>query len=399
MLLRRMLGGLEMKRLFMTMLFVLLFTSTVYAGDNYVTTYSFHNIAGNISGDTINVSVPYSTTTTYWDHKVLVSEGATFYTKSLTQSSDRLTVGKLIVVGSDESQREYTVNINKQPYKEVEYKIHKAKSIRKNKATIKVDVTPNDANVSYVKVVYYTKKNQLSYVSADRSGESSVTLTGLREGTKYYYYLSVQTSDKTFESSSKSFRTKKSSDTTTTSTSTGHSNVVNKTTKGTNASGPGTNAVQDSVTRNTWKLVNNNWLYFGADGFSKVGWYKVADNWYYTTRGTNLLAVNQWKYIDDKWYYFNESGAMVSHQWVHSNGWYWTDEHGALATSQFIDVGEARYLLDPDGLCVSDKVILDNNIWKYCKPNSVGIAYNEQVSINGVKYWADAEGRLNLGGD
>lgn len=384
----------------MVMLLLSLNVMPVYASGNYVTSYAFADIAGSVSGNTINVTVPYRTVCTYWNHKVQVSDGAYFSTGALNRIDDQHYQGQLTVTGDDGQSNIYTVNIRKDNYKGPEYELGKAKSIRKNSVKIPVNIKLNDANVTSIRVTYYTKKNSTSYVTVPSTNgdiDVDVEINGLREDRKYYYYLSVVTPEKTYETSSKSFTTKKSTDTTTSSSSSNNTNKTTSTTpaKGTNASGPGTDAKQDTVTRNEWKIVDGKWYYFGEDGFSKTGWFQVGDKWYYVTKGTNDLAMGCWKEISGVWYFFDASGAMIANNWVQSNGaWYWMGPSGSMLTSQEIDVGGRRYMLGPDGVCFDNKMIMKDGRWQYYKAGAQGLAVNEVFEYNGSTYRADANGFL-----
>ena len=148
-----------------TLLLLLLSSFPIYAAGNYVTSYAFADIAGSITGNTINVTVPYRTVCTYWNHKVQVSDGAYFTTGALNRIDDQHYQGQLTVTGDNGQSNNYTVNIRKSDYKGPEYEVGKAKSIRKNSAKIPVHIKINDANVTSVRVVYYTKKNNTSYVT------------------------------------------------------------------------------------------------------------------------------------------------------------------------------------------------------------------------------------------
>lgn len=367
---------------------------TSFAADNFVTSYAFAKIAGTVGSDTITVNVPYSTTTTYWDHQVQVSGGATFTTSSINKVDDRHYTGTLTVTGSDGSKRTYTVNINKNEFKGPDYSIGKAKSIRKNSVKVAVKVLPNDAHINNVRIVYYTKKNNPYYRSLNGATDEDVEITGLSEDTKYYYYLSIETPDKTYETSSQSFKTKKSSDTGTSNSSTNNSsNSSTVPSKGTNSQGPATDAKENKSITNEWRLENGKWYYYGADGFSKVGWFQVGDKWYYVTKGTNDLAMSCWKKINDVWYFFDASGAMIANNWVYSNNaWYWMGPSGSMLTSQEIDVGGKHYMLGPDGVCFDNKMVMKDGRWQYYKSGAQGLAINEVFQYNGGTYRADANG-------
>lgn len=377
-----------LKKILLTTAMAITFPLQVWAAGNYVTTYSFNDIAGDISGNTITVTVPYKTPVSYWNHKVLVTDGAYFTTSNLDKIDDKHYKGCLTVIGADGTSNDYTVNINKRDYVEPSYSMGSAKSIKKNSAKIPVNLTTNDGNITSAQIVYYTKKNNTYNRSI--SGSSDVELTGLQEDTKYYYYLSVRTPEKTYETSAKSFKTKKSSDTGTSSSSS-----TKQSSKGTNTSGTSTTSKQDNTLRNQWSLSNGKWYYYDAAGFSKTDWFQVGDTWYYVTKGSNELAMNCWKEIGGTWYYFDAAGAMLSNQWVYSNNaWYWIGPSGSMLTNDVIAVGGKIFLLGPDGVCMDNKMVMCNGAWMYYKPDAQGLSINETFQYNGSVYRSNAEGFL-----
>jgi glucan-binding YG repeat protein len=228
-----------------------------------------------------------------------------------------------------------------------------------------------------------------------RPSEQDIELTGLQSGTKYHYYLEVQTTDKTYTTSAQSFTTKREADSGTSSQSSSNKNSSssNNTNRGTNSTGTGTTAKNNTQKKNEWSFENGKWYYYGEDGFSKVGWFQVGTKWYYTVKGTNELLMNCWKNIGGSYYYFDPSGAMYANQWVLSNGkWYWMGSSGTMLCDQNIDVGGVTYLLAPDGTCVTDEWVMKDGQWQYYKPASAGLARNENFIYDGKTYYADANG-------
>ena len=374
-----------------------LFSITAFAGDNYITSYAFADIAGAINGTTITVTVPYSTKTTYWNHRVDVSNGATYSAMQIREIDDKHSVGEIIVTSGDGNQRTYTVNINKSDFKGPTYSIEKATKIKTGTANVKLHIDANDANIRNAYIYYYTSKNSKMSKSVQGTGDLEVELTGLREGTKYYYYLSIEADDRTYETSSKNFTTKaKASTGTSTSssknTSTSTSTSTNNTTKGT--SGTGTDAKQNNTKKNEWSLENGKWYYYGADGYSKTEWFQVGNKWYYAAKGSNELQMNRWSKINDKWYYFDASGVMFENQWVKgaNERWYWMGPSGSMVCGQEITVNGVRYITDPTGVVLSNQFVWQNDHWMYNKPNSAGLAVNETFKIGGTQYHADANG-------
>lgn len=373
-----------------------LFVMTAFAGDNYITSYAFADIAGNISGNTITVNVPYSTKTTYWEHRVDVSNGATYTAGAIRTIDDKHSEGEITVTSDDGRNRVYTVKINKNDFVAPTYTMDKASRIKSDKATIKVNIGANDARVRKATLYYYTKKNTKMSKSISGTGEIEVELTGLKESTKYYYYLSIETDERTYETSAKTFTTKAKKDTGTSSSSSKNSSSSSSsknTSKG--SSGPGTDAKQNNTKKNQWSFEGGKWYYYGEDGFTKVGWFQVGNTWYYTAKGTNELYMSKWAKIDGKWYFFDGSGAMLANQWIKgatNDTWYWVGPSGSMVTNQEIAVNGVRYLIDPSGVCVSNQFIWRDGRWVYNKANSAGIAVNEAFTYDGVMYHADGNG-------
>lgn len=389
-----------MKKLKVTLLAALsaatLWAMPVFAGDNYITSYAFADIAGSISGNVITVTVPYSTKTTFWDHRVDVSSGANYRAGAITSIDDMHSEGQITVTSDDGKERVYTVKINKAKFEGPTYELGKAKSIKSDSAKIEINIDYNDAVVSNCTLYYYTQKNSKSQKNIPGEGENEIELTGLKEDTKYYYYVSIKAHDRVYESSAKSFRTKAKKDQGT-STSSGSSKPNTSTNKrpdkGTNASGPGTDAKKNPSYKNQWVIEDGRWYYYGADGYSKTGWFQVGDKWYYVIKGANELVMGHWMEINNEWYYFDASGAMVANNWVLSNGnWYWMQGSGSMARNTEINVGGRRYMLDPSGVVLSDTMIYKDNRWMYCKAGAQGIAVNERCTFEGVTFNTDANG-------
>lgn len=387
--------------LFIALLLMLtsVFAFPVFAAGADITSYAFADIAGSISGTTITVNVPYSTVTTYWNHKVQVSEGATFTAGAIQKIDDMHATGKITVKGSDGSQKEYTVNINKNDFVEPVYSISKAKSIKKNSAKFTVTFEPNDAQVQQIRIVFYEKKANQNYKSLDKNqvGTNDIELTGLREDTRYTAYLEIQTADKTYTTTGKSFTTKKSSDSGTSSSSSSSSGSSNSTSnRGTNAGGSNTTSKENKSKKNEWSLENGKWYYYGADGFNKTGWFQVGDKWYWAAKGTNDLAMNTWKNLDKKWYYFDASGALAQNGWAFVNNyWYWMGESGSMTQNQVVTVNDKQYQLAPDGTCLDNTWSVENGQWKYYKAGAQGMAIGEQFVADGIMYNADANGYVH----
>lgn len=371
--------------------FTITLASNVFAAN--ITSYSFADIAGKVDGDSITVHVPYKTKTTYWDHKVEVDDGSTFRCGYLEPVDQKTTVGKITVVAKDGSgEKEYTVKIIKNDYREPELKLEKISGVTKNKAKVRFTYDPGDATIKSANACYYTgkKSSSPSKTAIKSTGETSVQLQSLKPDTKYYVYLEVVTEKRTYTTGSKTFRTDE--DTKVTS-----SESANTSRPSTNDShkGPNREPVQSNIAKNQWKDVNGKWYYFGPDGYALRNWFKVNEKWYYADPITNDLAMSGWRQLQDKWYYFDASGAMLANQWVYSepsNAWYWMGDSGTMVRSQWIEVNGVKYLLAPDGKCLENMFICENGRFMYLKPNAQGLAKNERIMYRGHTYNTDVDG-------
>ena len=127
--------------------------------------------------------------------------------------------------------------------------------------------------------------------------------------------------------------------------------------------------------KETWTDEEGNnytdWLYMGADGAAKTGWFQVGGKWYYSGE-SGWLWMDAW--VDDaagNWYYLDESGAMVT-------GWYKNED------------GEWLYF-KTDGAQVKSDWVMDGDSWYYMDENG-NMVKNCTLTIDGIEYKFAANG-------
>ena len=116
----------------------------------------------------------------------------------------------------------------------------------------------------------------------------------------------------------------------------------------------------------------DDWLYLGADGAAKTGWFKVGNTWYYGGEygwiwmdawleyngatyffdENGAMAVG-WKQIGGDWFYFKASGAMAENEWIKDgNAWYYLGEEGAMYTGGPYNINGTDYTFDDNGVWI-----------------------------------------------
>ena len=177
--------------------------------------------------------------------------------------------------------------------------------------------------------------------------------------------------------------------------------------------------------KNTWFQENNEWYYFGNDGYMVTGWQKIG-SWYHFD-GSGKMDTG-WLNDGGAWYYLGQTGAMVTGwqkigSWYHFNGsgkmdtgwlndggiWYYLDQTGAMATGWLND-GGTWYYLDQTGAMVTGwrKIgswyhfngsgemvtgwLKDSGIWYYLDQS--GAMVTGWQKIDGAWYYFDASGRM-----
>ena len=113
----------------------------------------------------------------------------------------------------------------------------------------------------------------------------------------------------------------------------------------------------------TWTWDNGkkeiHWLYLGADGAARTGWFKDGNIWYYADSYGWMLSdcwledngsmyymtksgamATGWKQIGGDWFYFKAGGAMAKKEWILDGGtWYYLGEGGAMYSGGTYNIG------------------------------------------------------------
>ena len=100
------------------------------------------------------------------------------------------------------------------------------------------------------------------------------------------------------------------------------------------------------------------WMYFGADGNVKKGWFSAGGKWYYSeekrdyedrTKDTYFICTETWAPDEhgNLLFYLDKDGAMKTGWFqAHDGYWYYCDESGKMQYNTTID---GKYKLDFKG--------------------------------------------------
>ena len=104
-----------------------------------------------------------------------------------------------------------------------------------------------------------------------------------------------------------------------------------------------------------WETIDNNWYYFGSDGYMKTGWANDNGTWYFMQPSGAMKT--GWVNDGGTWYYTAPSGAMKT-GWVNDGGtWYFTAASGAMQTG-VVEVDGKVYYLAPSGAMATGAVTI-----------------------------------------
>ena len=144
-----------------------------------------------------------------------------------------------------------------------------------------------------------------------------------------------------------------------------------------------------------WKLIEDGWFYFYADGHEASGWDKIGNKWYYFDLGYENKMTEEGIYeIEGKYYCFDANGAMRT-GWVQdeeglwsyatssgafatgwqkiNNKWYRFDEYGVMMKGYTVDEEGNSYFLDESGAMITGwyqfTIFEDWSEWLYAYPN------------------------------
>ena len=145
-----------------------------------------------------------------------------------------------------------------------------------------------------------------------------------------------------------------------------------------------------------WIISNRKAYYATKTGAIQTGWYRLNSKQYYAdstgARVTGLQTINS------KTYYFNAAG-VVQTGWKTLNGkrYYFAPNFSGtsygMARTGWFNLNNNIYYANADGSLVTGWVLYNNNRY-YLDPNNGGAAIRgKTVSIGGVTYTFDSEGR------
>lgn len=105
-----------------------------------------------------------------------------------------------------------------------------------------------------------------------------------------------------------------------------------------------------SYPKNKWKMIDDNWFRFYANGYilENTGFKDDEGFWYWLKPG-GYMAIG-WNKIDGKWYFFNEVGEMKTGWIRYFDKWYYcTNENGDMVSKEVRKIGDAYYYFNSDG--------------------------------------------------
>ena len=129
------------------------------------------------------------------------------------------------------------------------------------------------------------------------------------------------------------------------------------------------------------------------------GWNKIDDDYLYVKDGEVLReCVVQ---INGVYYAFNSSGVMYHdvtfNMWsadLHEENWYWASPSGALYTNTWSDSGYSMYYYGADAKRCKGVQTIDGV--QYGFDSRGNLVMSETLTIDGVNYYCDEEGRTDV---
>ena len=129
------------------------------------------------------------------------------------------------------------------------------------------------------------------------------------------------------------------------------------------------------------------------------GWNKIGDDYLYVKEGKILKdCVLQ---INGAYYAFNSSGVMYHdvtfNMWsadLHEENWYWASPSGALYTNTWSDSGYNMYYYGADAKRCKGVQTIDGV--QYGFDSRGNLVMSETLTIDGVNYYCDEEGRTDV---
>ena len=118
---------------------------------------------------------------------------------------------------------------------------------------------------------------------------------------------------------------------------------------------------------------DDSWLYLGADGAAKTGWFQVGKTWYYGGEYGWIWMNSTLTDKDGKTYYFDKTGAMATGwqqpwaEWGY-DAWFYFKADGSRAEKEWIKDGNTWYYLGEYGEMYADGTYtIDGKEYKFDK--------------------------------
>ena len=97
-----------------------------------------------------------------------------------------------------------------------------------------------------------------------------------------------------------------------------------------------------------WEMINGAWYAFGADGYTKSGFFfdHEQNSWFFIDINSGMKT--GWQQIENNWYYFDGSGAMKTDWILLGKTWYYMEPDGKMVTGRQT-IREKEYYFDASG--------------------------------------------------
>ena len=141
-----------------------------------------------------------------------------------------------------------------------------------------------------------------------------------------------------------------------------------------------------------WISINDEWYYFGSDGYMVTGWHKEGSTWYYL-KDDGTMAKDEW--VEDGKYYIDSKGKLVTAGWQHdSKGWWYQCADGTCYKNQWKLISGKWYYFKSSGYAQTGWY-KEGDAWYYFKADC-SMAVSE--SVDDGKYYVGADGKMITAG-